>query len=80
LDKKALLATGVISARLAGGSVCFVLTARGEKTFALRTGESAALEGGEDGALVVAASDVTLETEETDWCRGTVAGRLERNP
>jgi len=58
---------GVISPRLAGGRcVCFTLTARGVKAFAVRTGESAALEGGEDGALT-AESDCVLETEETDW-------------
>lgn len=46
--------------------MCFTLTARGVKAFAVRTGESAALEGGEDGALT-AESDCVLETEETDW-------------
>jgi hypothetical protein len=48
-----------------------VLTARGAKIFGPRIGESAALVGGEDGALIVLASDgatlVMLETEEIDW-------------
>lgn len=81
MERKALLATGVISARFGIGTVCFALSARGVKLFATRTGEPAACEGGEDGALLVAASDeATLETEETDWWRVVVAGRLERNP
>ena len=69
---------GVISARFASGIACFVLTWRGAKTFAARTGESAALVGGEDGGLTVAVS--VLETEETDSLRVWAAGRLERNP
>lgn len=76
-DKNALLATGVISARLAGATRCFALSARGVKLFAARTGEVAAWVGGEDGGLVV--EEATLETEEMDWWRW-VAGRLERNP
>jgi hypothetical protein len=48
-----------------------VLTARGEKIFGPSTGESAALEEGEDGGLTVASDAVlmvlvVLETEDTD--------------
>lgn len=63
-----------------------MLTARGVKIFGPRIGESVALAGGEDGALIVLASEratlatlAVLDTEETDWWRGTFA-RLERNP
>lgn len=63
--KNALLATGVMSPRLAGGSADRALSCRGVKALGARTGDSAAWTGGDDGALT-AASDV-LETEETDW-------------
>jgi hypothetical protein len=63
-----------------GGSTCFVLTARGAKIFGPRIGESLGLAAGEDGVLIVLASDggaatlVMLETLLMDWWR------LERNP
>jgi hypothetical protein len=68
LDKKALLATGVISAKLATiGRANFALSVRGVKLFAASTGEAVAWDWGEDGALAVAASSgtvlVVLETE-----------------
>jgi hypothetical protein len=63
--KKALLATGVMSARLAGGSADFAFSCRGVKVLGASTGDSVAWTGGEDGTLTVA-SDV-LETDETDW-------------
>lgn len=75
MDKNALLATGVISARLVRGEVCLVLTARGVNTFAASTGDSGvALVGGEAGALMTVESE---DTDEMDWWR---AGRLERKP
>jgi hypothetical protein len=82
LDKKALLATGVISAKLATiGRADFALSVRGVKLFAASTGEAAAWAGGEDGALTVAASSGTvLVVLETEAWRGRAAGRLERNP
>lgn len=47
-----------------------MLTARGVKIFGPKIGESAAFVGGEDGALIVPASEVAmlrlLDTEETD--------------
>jgi hypothetical protein len=79
LDKKALLATGVISARLATGSACFALSVRGVKLFAARTGEAAAWVGGEDGALEASSGIVLVVLEMEAW-RGRAAGRLERNP
>ena len=61
--------------------MCFVLTARGAKIFGPRIGESIGLAGGEDGALIVLESETevlaVLDTEETDWWRGT-CDRLER--
>lgn len=61
-----------------------MLTAKGAKIFGPRTGESAAFVGGEDGGLIVPASDAAtlamLETEDLDWWRGTDAGRFERKP
>jgi hypothetical protein len=78
LDKKALRATGVISAMLAGEKVaCFALSARGVKAFGARTGEAAALVGGEGGAQTDAASETLLAVLEMEAWR---AGRLERNP
>jgi hypothetical protein len=68
-----------------GGRTCFALTARGAKIFGPRTGESLGLAAGEDGALIVLASEggaatlVMLLTEDMDWCRAPT-GRLERNP
>ena len=60
-----------------------MLTARGVKIFGPRIGESEALVVGEDGALIVLASErgtlAVLDTEEMDSWRGMLA-RLERNP
>jgi hypothetical protein len=81
LDKKALRATGVISAMLAiGRAACLLLSARGVKLFAARTGEAAATVGGEDGALLMAASEILLVVLLIEAWRGRVAGLLERNP
>jgi hypothetical protein len=81
LERKALRATGVISARLAGEKVaCFELSARGVKAFAERTGAAAALAGGEDGAPTEAVSETLLVVLEMEAWRGREAGRLERNP
>ena len=55
-----------------------MLTARGEKIFAPRTGESAAFVGGEAGGLVVPASEV-LPMLEIDALDLWPVGRLERN-
>lgn len=62
-----------------------MLTAKGAKIFGPRTGESAAVVGGEDGGLIVvlasdAATLAMLDTEDLDWWRGTDAGRFERKP
>jgi hypothetical protein len=55
-----------MSARLAGAMRCFELSARGVKLFAAKTDALAGLVGGEDGALRVAADEVSLDTEETE--------------
>jgi hypothetical protein len=81
------LSEALISLALLDASECFVLTTRGAKIFGPRMGEAAALVAGDDGALMVLASDgavvvatlVKLETEDIDWWRPTT-GRLERNP
>jgi hypothetical protein len=81
LDKKALRATGVISAMLAIEKVaCLLLSARGVKLFAAKTGEAAAMVGGEGGALPMAASETLLEVLLIEAWRGRFAGLLERNP
>jgi hypothetical protein len=81
------LSEALISLALLGASECFVLTTRGAKIFGPRIGEAAAWVVGDDGALIVLASDgavvvatlVMLETEDIDWWRPTT-GRLERKP
>jgi hypothetical protein len=67
------LSEALISEEVLGGSECFALTARGAKIFGPRIGESVALVAGEDGALIVLASEggaatllVMLDTEEID--------------
>lgn len=62
----------LISLRPPDGVAYFALTARGAKIFGPRIGESASLVVGEDGGLIVLASEgapmvETLETDETDW-------------
>lgn len=70
------LSAALISPAFLGGSACFALTWRGAKIFGPRIGLSAGLVRGDDGALMVLASDaavsevatlVMLEMEEMDW-------------
>lgn len=80
-----LCLSAAVSIELLGGAAYFALTARGAKILGPRTGESAAFVAGEDGALIVLASDggaptlVKLETDDMDWWRPLLE-RLDRNP
>jgi hypothetical protein len=71
-DMRLFLSAALISEALLGGTSYFALTARGAKIFVPRICESAALVRGEDGGLIVLASDgeaptlVKLETDDTD--------------
>lgn len=69
------LSAAVILPALLGGKVCFTLTARGARICGPNTGDSAGLLTGDDGALIVPASETAvfdvatlsmLETEDTD--------------
>lgn len=57
-----------------------VLSARGAKTASLMLGERASFAGTEGGEPPTDSVAVLLLTEETDWCRGMLVLRLERNP
>lgn len=70
------LSAALISPALTRGSACCALTWRGAKIFGPRIGLSTGFVEGEDGALIVSASDaavsevatlMTLEMDEMDW-------------
>jgi len=68
-DMRLFLSAALISETLFGGTSYFALTARGAKIFGPRICESAARVRGEDGALIVLASEggaPKLETDDTD--------------
>jgi hypothetical protein len=81
LDKKAdfsklrrlCRSAALISLKVPDGVAYFALTARGANILGPRIGESASFVVGEDGGLIVLASEagtptlVTLETDDTDW-------------
>lgn len=77
LERKVLLSP-LISLAVAGGAAYFVLSVRKAGTVAARTGEVAGWLAVEEGAVLAILS--TLVTLETELWRGTVLGRLERNP
>ena len=61
--------------------MCLVLSAKGVKVVSPTLGERASFAGRAGGEPPIESVVVeVLVTDETDWCRGMLVERLERNP